>query len=157
MRELFALVLLIFVCTSFVCFAQETRRPAPATQTKHVHVEWGRKKYGCHKNGLCIIDIDDGPHCPLTDARQLSSERKVEADATIEMNRITLELTTASPERANEIVIDEDIPLSKCSCQLLGYSSITILKGTYRVSHEGSKFGKIILKVKSTPLDSETR
>jgi hypothetical protein len=100
---------------------------------------------------------DDGPHCPLSDARQIPSERKVEADATIEMNRITLELTTASPERAGQIVIDEDIPLSKCSCQLLGYSSITILQGTYRVSYEGSKFGRIILRVKSKPLDRDTR
>lgn len=127
-------------------------------QMGRIVIQWGTKRIaGCPGNGICIFKTDPGPRCPLFNFAVIPVNRRVEAIGTLEKNRIILELTSAPPERAKRISVDEDIALDDCSCRALGYSSITILKGNYKMSYTETKFGKVVLKVKSRPLSSSVQ
>jgi hypothetical protein len=81
----------------------------------------------------------------------------VEAVGSIDQKFLTLELTAEPPDRVERLPIDDDLVLDKCTSNRLGYGSVTVLKGQYRVSYDGSKYGKLSLKYKAQPLRDETR
>lgn len=131
---------------------------AQSAQYRHIVVWWARPRRGCRSGaGICIIKLDDGPHCPnrfmLLFPFLSPINRNVRAVAKIESSQITFYLTTPPPERSGELVVDNDIPIDQCSSNSLGYDSYTILRGTYRITYPGSSFGQVTLSVESQPLD----
>jgi hypothetical protein len=105
----------------------------------------------CHGNGICVTHPDPGPHCPPDAVRPVDPGRNVDALAKVTNGRMQLELITAPPKHGDSVYVDDDVQLGRCS-DAFGYRSITIVKGVYTLSHAGSKFGKLVVPVKTQAL-----
>jgi hypothetical protein len=126
-------------------FGQPERKPAPPGQSQRITVTvgWGRASEECQTGkGICIIVAVR--RCPAP-ARLAGSA--VQAEARLEGDGLTLQLTSAPPAKTDRLTIDRDIPLDACTSGALGYESLIILKGEYAVNPAVGKFGTVKLRV----------
>jgi hypothetical protein len=55
------------------------------------------------------------------------------------------------PEKADSLPIDEDIVLDSATSKALGFKTVTVLKGNYKINrNRGNKLGTLSLNVKTT-------
>lgn len=122
---------------------------------------WVKGGHGhwCRGIGMCFISgsRDRGPHCKGTNVKP-EGENVFEGVGSINKKVLTLEFTTEPAERAESLPVDRDIVLDQCTSNDFGYNSVTILKGTYRVSYDESKYGKVALRFKASgPLRTDMK
>ncbi len=125
------------------------QKETPPTEGVGLWVKGGHGHW-CRGIGVCFIEgsRDRGPHCKGVPVRP-EGENVFEGVGRIDKKFLTVELTTGRDERPESLPIDDDIPLDRCTSSSFGYDTLTILKGTYRVSYEGSKYGKVSLRYKA--------
>jgi hypothetical protein len=118
----------------------------------------GGHGHWCRGYGICFIKSHDSGPTGCEGARvKPEGDNVYEGVGSIDKKFLTLEFTTGPAERHESLPIDDDIVLDKCTSNSLGYGSVTVLKGTYRVSYDGSKYGKVSLRYKAQPLDDRKR
>ena len=137
-------VVCVSVFSAAAALGQAERKPAPGpAQRIKITIGWGDPHRDCRGgNGICIIIATGKCGAP---ARMAGAS--VEADARPAGDEIALELTSASPHRAETVPVGRDIVLDACTSGALGYDSLTILKGDYAVDYSASKLGKVTVKV----------
>jgi hypothetical protein len=102
----------------------------------------GRKKFDCTKAGICKISIE---------ASATSAKRPVKANAEITGRFLEAVLEGPLPEKGNLLPIDEDIVLDEETAKALGFKTVTVLKGNYKLTRsKPDDFGTVRLKVKTT-------
>jgi hypothetical protein len=102
----------------------------------------GRKKFDCTKAGICKISIE---------ASATSAKRPVKANAEIRGSALEAVLEGPLPEKGNLLPIDEDIVLDEETAKALGFKTVTVLKGNYKLTtSKTDKFGTVRLNVKTT-------
>jgi hypothetical protein len=84
-------------------------------------------------------------------ARAIRPEREVKGTARLSGSEMVLELTSALPEKMDAIKLDEDLTLDECTSRALGFSSLAVSKGQYRIEPQG-KFGRIAVKTRGQRL-----
>jgi hypothetical protein len=117
--------------------------PATARPIKVAVVfDIGRKKFDCTKAGICKISIE---------ASATSAKRPVKANAEISGRALVAVLEGPLPEKGNLLPIDEDIVLDEETAKALGFKTVTVLKGSYKLTtSKTDKFGTVRLNVKTT-------
>lgn len=125
------------------------QKETPPTEGVGLWVKGGHGHW-CRGVGICFIkgSRDHGPHCKSVPVRP-EGENVFEGVGTIDKKFLTVEFTNGPAERAERLPIDDNIVLDQCTSSGFGYDSLTILKGTYRVSYDGSKYGKVSLRYKA--------
>jgi len=102
----------------------------------------GRKKFRCERAGICTITIE---------ASATSAKRPVKATAEITGRALVAVLEGPLPEKGNLLPIDENIVLDEQTAKALGFKTVTVLKGNYRLTtSKTDKFGTVRLNVKTT-------
>ena len=117
--------------------------PATARPIKIAVVfDIGRKKFDCTRAGVCKISIE---------ASATSAKRPVKANAEITGRALVAVLEGPLPEKGNLLPIDENIVLDEETAKALGFKTVTVLKGNYRLTtSKTDKFGTVRLNVKTT-------
>lgn len=134
------------------------QKETPPTEGVGLWVKGGHGHW-CRGIGMCFISgsRDRGPQCKSVPVKP-EGENVFEGVGNIDKKFLTVEFTTGRDERPERLPIDDDIVLDRCTSSSFGYDSLTILKGTYRVSYDGSKYGKVSLRYKAArPIRVETR
>jgi len=96
----------------------------------------GRKKYDCTGFGWCkgSIDISMGERSTLT------LDEKCE--------KMDIEFIERPRKYGDVFFVDEESELPKEAAVALGYDSVTILRGEYKMDYIRSKWGKTTVMVK---------
>lgn len=113
------------------------------------HVSWGRKKKQCHGNGICIIDIDNGPHCPfgMIKANTKNQDRSNQ-DAFYMINGNILRLFFYNTkEKFEEIIIDENLAIDYNKKNGFFFKFSYIKAGRYIVKYNKEHIGELELKL----------
>ncbi|HTG18287.1 MAG TPA: hypothetical protein VK747_23800 [Blastocatellia bacterium] len=102
----------------------------------------GRKKFDCTRAGVCKISIE---------ASAASAKRPVKANAEITGRSLQAVFEGPLPEKGNLLPIDENIVLDEETAKALGFKTVTVLKGNYRLTRaKPTDFGTVKLNVKTT-------
>jgi len=117
-------------------------KPIPIT----IHVDIGRKRFDCTRAGICGITV--GADVSLGSAR--SSRRTVKGTAEVAGRQMAISFGSELPEKGELLPIDEDIILDEETAKALGFKTVTVLKGEYRINRRGNKLGVVSLNVRTT-------
>jgi hypothetical protein len=102
----------------------------------------GRKKFDCTRAGICKISIE---------ASATSAKRPVKANAEIRGRVLEAVLEGPLPEKGNLLPIDENIVLDDETAKALGFKTVTVLRGSYKLTRsKTNEFGTVRLNVKTT-------
>ncbi|HEX8500282.1 MAG TPA: hypothetical protein VF659_06800 [Pyrinomonadaceae bacterium] len=133
------------------------QKVTPTTGSVNLWVKGGHGHW-CRGIGICFISGGDGGPSGCMGARvKPEGENVFEGVGTIDKKFLTLELPSGPAQRAERLPIDDDLVLDKCTSNSFGYDSITVLKGTYRVTYDAGGRGKVALKYKARALRTETK
>lgn len=104
----------------------------------YIEIVIGKRMLGCRDFGICSITIgSDALH-------------RAKGSASIEGNRMGVDfLLEIEPDTASEITLDEDIVLDTKTSLALGYQSVKVRKGTYKIDRSVNRYGHIDLDVET--------
>jgi hypothetical protein len=128
---------------------KESYSSALANQNaKHVHVEWGRRKKQCHGNGVCVIIVDDGPHCLVSNIKDSTKKtEKNNTDAWFTLKNKVLELYFYYPvTKFTNLVIDEKLKVDFSDEKKKLAKELFIKSGSYSLTYLKDGVGKVSFK-----------
>ncbi|HLG15490.1 MAG TPA: hypothetical protein VJH03_13460 [Blastocatellia bacterium] len=97
----------------------------------------------CEGFGLCKVTIGV--------ARMKAPDPKaVPAKAEVRGDKMAVTFDGAVPPGGDVLPVSEDMILDAAVARGLGFKTVTILKGDYRIERAGSRFGSVVLNVKTT-------
>jgi hypothetical protein len=106
-----------------------------------VEIDIGRKSSSCKRAGVCHIGVSVG----------WEFGRTVKGNAQVQGRTMSLSFNGELPEKADSLPIDEDIVLDSATSKALGFKTVTVLKGNYKINrNRGNKLGTLSLNVKTT-------
>lgn len=113
----------------------------------------------CEGFGLCRIVIDASREADAPKGGETArAARRGEASATIEQDKtardsshrfLKIEMRTAVPEKALVLPISENIALDAATSKALGFKSVTVLRGEYKIDYSTNKLGSVVLNVEA--------
>ncbi|HXG94663.1 MAG TPA: hypothetical protein VNN73_20140 [Blastocatellia bacterium] len=116
------------------------------------------KPPSCSGFGLCKITIGFDRQSTSKDGETERAARKGDASATVEQDKtaretnhlyLKIEMKTALPEKASVLPVAENVTLDAATSKALGFKSITILKGEYKIDYSKNRLGSVALNVEA--------
>ena len=126
--------------------------PAPAEAlTITIEVTIGRASEGCARFGICKIKIGASAAAPAPSAGDAARKAKesIHGAATLQGDKLLVDFKSALPQRAASIPIDEDIPLDAAAAKALGFKSVTVRRGDYKIDYSRNRAGRIALNIEA--------
>jgi hypothetical protein len=130
----------------------------PATQAFFRITIYFGKPGRCEGFGFCKIVVDPNKSVDQAAARRRILEGKAgEANASISEDsaartagtNLRIEMSTAVPNKASSLPVDEDVVLDAETSKSFGYRSVTVIRGEYKIDYTKNKFGTVVVKVKA--------
>jgi hypothetical protein len=132
--------------------------PKTAKAMFSITIYFGQRP-SCSGRGFCKIEIGleriaggrEGEDTKRA-ARTGQASASVEQDKTArEANHrfLKIELRSALPDTGSTIPVSENMTLDAAASKALGFKSVTVLKGDYKVDYSRNKLGTINLKVET--------
>jgi hypothetical protein len=161
----FSLLSLLFASVLGMAFAQRPQpTPPPRTTGRGAVVLPSpqspvalncvpRAGQSCDADGYgCLVMFPDGGWPSNMRKTREVEKQSLSGKAHIDGKTVTLryEFTSSPSTGVSTIPLDHDIPLGEKVSKLLGYSSVTILKGKYVVDPTTGTFGGLVFNVKVT-------
>ena len=126
--------------------------PQPASANITITIYIG-KPPSCQGWGFCKISIGWGataaPEPKGDDSARRAERRKCRASASIKDNKMFIEMETALGERAASVPIDQDLALDAATARGVGFKSVIVKKGDYKIDYSKNKLGSLVLNVET--------
>lgn len=107
-----------------------------APTTIHLTIVLGRKYPICEKFGICKFSVD------------ISNGERVKATYLPECDKLEIEFIERSRKYDSILFVDVEKELPKEAANILGFESIFILRGEYKMDYYRSAWGKTTVMVK---------
>ena len=150
MKKLFLSSLLI--CIGQICFGQNqlsknesvkqievitNNISVPNILLTHAWVGWGRKKKQCQGNGICVIIVDDGPHCVFGKIiENTENMERDKSDVWVDLKDDKLNMYFFNKkEKFKELILDEVLKVEGDLSKRFRTKNITIKSGNYKVDY----------------------
>lgn len=147
-----------FLCCLGLLLSLPLSMPAPSEARFSITIYFGQRP-SCSGFGLCRIVIDASREAEAPRGGETArAVRRGEASATIEQDRtardtshrfLKVEMRTAVPEKASVIPVSDNIALDAATSKALGFKSVTVLRGDYKIDYSKNKLGSIVLNVEA--------
>ncbi len=129
--------------------------PAPAEAALSITIYFGARR--CAPGiGICRIDIGAAREAEAPKGDTARAARTGQASASVEQNKsardtgprtLKIDMQTALPEKSSVMPVAENVVLSAATAKALGFKSVTVLRGEYKIDYSQNKLGSISVNV----------
>jgi len=131
----------------------------PASQAMFTITIYFGQRPSCSGRGFCKIEIGLERMAGAREGEDTErAARKGQASATVEQDKtardtshrfLKIEMRSALPDKGATIPVSENMALDAATSKALGFKSVTVLKGDYKVDYSKNKQGTINLKIET--------
>ncbi|HEY7546596.1 MAG TPA: hypothetical protein VID27_17025 [Blastocatellia bacterium] len=145
MKRKFALVATLALALSLPLALPPQSEAAAITIT----IYFGKPR-ACDGWGFCKIEIGwrAAKESP-TGGERRAAVRKSRASGVLKGDKLYVDFSSELPERNPSVPISENLMLDASASRELGFKSVVVLKGDYKIDYEKNKFGSVVLNVEA--------
>jgi len=146
-----------FLCCLALLLSLPLALPQPSQAAFSITIYFGKAR--CASGfGICRIDIGAAreAEAPAGGDTARARPRTGQAAASVEQDKtarehlyLKIEMRTALPEKGSVVPVAENITLDATTSKALGFKSVTVLRGEYKIDYSKNKLGSVVLNVEA--------
>jgi hypothetical protein len=141
---------LTFLSSANAQVSRKSGPPDPPARQIKITIGFGDRECNPPPRRFCIvIELK----C-MKEARTSLPQNTAEATVRVVKNQLQLEFSTPPPAGLETITLDEDLSVDECTSRELGYRTLALTKGAYRMQPGGTRFGTLVVNMKGSPLSA---